>query len=294
MSLQGMQGLFPINILNPGTICVSIDHMQKPTVTPSPSSPSQKPQTHPSGGLLFNLEIVILAAIILATLFTAWTPGEATPETSVQSLSFAPLPTPLPTTGPSATPRQVPLIGIVSGHWGNDSGSVCLDGLTEVDVNQKISSLVQKFLVEKGYDVDLLKEFDLQLSGYKASVLVSIHADSCDYINADATGFKVAAAMANPHPERATRLTACLRSRYTAITGQPLHSTSVTMDMTDYHAFDEIDLNTTAAIIETGFLNLDRNFLTEKPEVAAQGIVDGILCYINNESISTPTPPPGQ
>jgi N-acetylmuramoyl-L-alanine amidase len=266
--------------------------MQKPTKTPSSSLSSQKPHALPSRGLLFNLGTVILAAVVLATLFTAWTPGEATSETSIQSLSFASLPTPLPTAGLSATPRQVPLIGIVSGHWGHDSGSVCMDGLTEVDVNQKISSLIQKLLAEKGYDVDLLKEFDLKLSGYKASVLISIHSDSCDYINADATGFKVAAALANPHPERATRLTACLRSRYSAITGQPMHSTSVTEDMTDYHAFNEIDPNTTAAIIETGFLNLDRNFLTEQPDVAAQGIVDGILCYLNNESISTPTPLP--
>jgi N-acetylmuramoyl-L-alanine amidase len=169
-----------------------------------------------------------------------------------------------------------------------------MDGLTEVDVNLKIASLVQKFLTERGYDVDLLKEFDPKLSGYKASVVLSIHADSCAYINPDATGFKVAAALANPHPERATRLTACLRSRFAAITGQAMHSTSVTMDMTDYHAFDEIDPDTTAAIIETGFLNLDRIFLTEKPKLAAQGIVDGILCYLNNESISTPVLTPSQ
>ncbi len=182
------------------------------------------------------------------------------------------------------------MIGVVAGHWGNDSGSVCLDGLTEVDVNQKIASLVQKKLIERGYDVNLLKEFDHQLAGYKATILVSIHADSCEFINADATGFKVAAALANPHPERATRLTACIRSRYASITGLPLHSSSVTLDMTDYHAFEEIHESTTAAIIETGFLNLDRNFLTEQSDIVAQGIVDGILCYLNNESISTPSP----
>jgi N-acetylmuramoyl-L-alanine amidase len=60
---------------------------------------------------------------------------------------------------------------------------------------------------------------------------------------------------------------------------------SITKDMTSYHAFDEIDPETPAAIIETGFLNLDRQILTQKPDVVAQGIVDGLLCFLNYESI---------
>jgi N-acetylmuramoyl-L-alanine amidase len=143
-----------------------------------------------------------------------------------------------------------------------------------------------------GYNVDLLKEFDPRLDGYKALVLVSIHADSCDYINDQATGFKVAAAISTFYPERAERLTACLRSRYTSTTGMSFHPGSVTADMTSYHAFDEIDTETTAAIIETGFLNLDRKMLTKHPDLAANGITQGILCYVRNEDITpleTPT-----
>jgi hypothetical protein len=56
--------------------------------------------------------------------------------------------------------------------------------------------------------------------------------------------------------------------------------------MTSYHAFGEIDENTTSAIIETGFLNLDRQFLTQHADLAAKGIAEGILCYIHNEDIS--------
>jgi N-acetylmuramoyl-L-alanine amidase len=238
---------------------------------------------------LLSLQIVIGAAVILATLFTAWTPGESGSSPSWEFAQLAPLPTPQATLGPSPTPHLKPLIGIVSGHWGNDSGSVCSDGLTEASVNQNIATLVQKRLVAKGYDVELLKEFDMRLQGYKALALISIHADSCNYINDQATGFKVAAALASPDPQRATLLTSCLRSRYAQTTGLPLHSTSVTSDMTSYHAFSEIDPGTTAAIIETGFLNLDRQFLTEKADVAAQGIVNGLMCFLNNESIETPS-----
>jgi N-acetylmuramoyl-L-alanine amidase len=61
--------------------------------------------------------------------------------------------------------------------------------------------------------------------------------------------------------------------------------------MTQYHAFSEIDPNTITAIIETGFLNLDRKILTNETERVAQGVTQGILCFINNESVP-PTPSP--
>jgi N-acetylmuramoyl-L-alanine amidase len=61
--------------------------------------------------------------------------------------------------------------------------------------------------------------------------------------------------------------------------------------MTSYHAFDEIDENTSAAIVEVGFLNLDRVLLTQHPDRVAKGITDGILCYLNNENISPAATP---
>ncbi|HOD43745.1 MAG TPA: hypothetical protein PKL21_02570, partial [Anaerolineaceae bacterium] len=54
-------------------------------------------------------------------------------------------------------------------------------------------------------------------------------------------------------------------------------------DMSSYHTFREIHTETTAAIIETGFLFLDRKILTEEPDLIADGIVAGILCYMRNE-----------
>ena len=258
----------------------------------APSPPTSQVASRRNRGTLYHLEVVIAVAIIIATLFTAWTPASLRNSNTTQGVggNSAVQPPLQPQSqlaeGVTPTPRARPLVGLVAGHWGNDSGSVCSDGLQETQVNQNIASLVQKYLVAKGLDVEVLHEFDPMLQGYQASVLVSIHADSCDFINNQATGFKVAAAMANPHPERAARLTACLRSRYGQITALPLHSTSVTSDMTSYHAFGEIDENTTSAIIETGFLNLDRQVLTQHADLAAKGIAEGILCYIHNEDIS--------
>ncbi len=265
----------------------------------SPTSRAKSGQSEPSPtpriGTLWSLGVVISVAFLLATLFTAWTPGqytdEQTPAQPTNPAAAAALPTAtLAPNQPSPTPNTQPVIGIVAGHWGSDSGAVCIDGLKESDVNLNIAALVQRYLVEQGYNAELLKEFDLRLNGFQALALVSIHADSCDYINDQATGYKVAAAMGSKHPEQSARLTACLRSRYAQFTGLSLHSTSVTTDMTSYHAFGEVHESTPAAIIETGFMNLDRQFLMDSPEAAAQGIVSGILCYINNESITPPTP----
>ena len=240
------------------------------------------------------VEKTLLVAVLLATVFVAWTP------TSFSTASFsdklALLLTPQPINNPAASAQPALRIGIVAGHSGNDSGAVCVDGngkvtLTEAEVNLKIATLVQKKLVDRGFQVDLLNEFDTRLNGYRAVAIVSIHNDSCEYINDQATGFKVAAALNTRDTNRASRLLACLVDRYQTATGLRFHPGSITADMTGYHAFSEIDPNTIAAIIETGFLNLDREVLTQHTDQVADGVVNGILCFVNNENVE-PTPIP--
>ena len=193
--------------------------------------------------------------------------------------------TPQPATNPgeAAPSGRAIRVGIVSGHQGNDSGTVCTDGVTEAQVNFDHALRAASLLRAQGYTVDILDEFDARLKGYVADVLLSIHADSCAYINELATGFKVARVLDSRLPEAEDRLVACLTARYKAATGLRFHANTVTYDMTKYHAFYEIDPNTPAAIIETGFMNLDRAVLTRKADRVAQGIVDGIQCYLNEE-----------
>ena len=266
--------------------------MNKETTSSSDSIQNIASQPKSSSvGVFRQLQFVILVAIVIATLFTAWTEPGLLPgglsEKITNALTFQ-RSTPgseLPTT----TPRTNPRIGIVAGHSGNDSGAVCSDalgGYREVDINLNVASLVREDLTAQGYDVDLLAEFDPRLTGYHALALVSIHADSCEYINDEATGFKVSAAISTKYPEQAARLTTCLRTRYASITGLQFHSGSVTGDMTNYHAFNEISTDTPAAIIETGFMNLDREILTQHPDEIASGIASGILCFVRNEDIS--------
>jgi N-acetylmuramoyl-L-alanine amidase len=269
--------------------------MEPSAATPNPLTAPEEAGNRtaaPSMSYFKAFQTIISVAILIATLFTLWTPASLFTNslTEKMNLAFEPQPANPNQAGlPTPTARPVPRIGIVSGHWGNDSGAVCQDGLTEADVNLKIATLVQQNLVSEGYEVDLLKEFDHKLLGYQALMLVSIHNDSCDYINDEATGFKVSAAKSNVFPEKASRLTACLVDRYGSITGMRFHYNSITPDMTEYHAFEEINTNTTAGIIETGFLNLDRQILTEQSELVAEGVTEGILCYVRNENV-VPTP----
>ncbi len=240
------------------------------------------------------LIIVTLVGFLVATLFTASHPGELLTSGLGNQLAEALNPAEPSATAswPTPTPRPRPRIGIVAGHSGGDGqakdpGAVCpeaLGGVHEVDVNETVAALVQKALVAEGYEVNVLEEFDDRLNGYLALALVSIHADSCIYVDENATGFKVAPSSHNPSPERTARLTACLHDRYQKVTNLPWHQ-SVTNDMTYYHAFDEIDPDTPAVIIEIGFLNKDNALLTHQPDLVAQGIIAGLMCYLHNEDV---------
>jgi N-acetylmuramoyl-L-alanine amidase len=257
---------------------------------PTPARPAPSARVRPVRAVQATLGI----AILLATLFTALPSRGLVSGGFYERLSL--VLTPRPAEGAPLASQPQLRIGIVAGHLGSDSGAVCVDGngnvtLTEADMNLQIATIVQQQLTEKGYQVDLLREFDTRLNGYRALAIVSIHNDSCEYINDQATGFKVSAALNTNDLNRANRLTACLINRYQEATGLTFHVGSITADMREYHAFREIDPSTVAAIIETGFLNLDRELLTKQTNRVAGGLVDGILCFANNENVE-PTPIP--
>jgi len=238
-----------------------------------------------------GLQTVLAAAFIVASLFTLWTPGSLV-ESGLEAKMALALESAQELGGvaPAVDPEEEARsnrIGIVAGHYGSDPGAVCSNGVTEAELNLEIATMVQKQLADLGYEVDLLEEFDARLTGYQGAVVLSIHLDSCEYVNDQATGFKVTSALSVQDVAGSQRLVACISDRYANITGLPYHAGSVTDDMTYYHAFYEIAPETSAAIIEAGFMNMDYRFLTEKTDVVAQGIAAGILCYINNETIQS-------
>jgi len=172
---------------------------------------------------------------------------------------------------------SVPRIGIIAGHWQFDSGAVCPDGLQEVDINLSIARLVVDALRERGYLAEVLPEYSRKLEGYQAVALVSLHADSCV---GHVSGFKVAARAGRAAAEQDDHLVECLCEGYGKATGLPRHDQTITVNMTQYHAFRVISSETPAAIIEMGFMGSDRELLTEQQDLVVQGIVDGILLFL--------------
>lgn len=176
-------------------------------------------------------------------------------------------------------------VGLIAGHKGNDSGAVCDDGLTEAEVNLKVAELTAERLQRAGIQVEILDEFDPRLRGYRADALVSIHSDSCQ---TEFSGFKVA--NQDGGTAASERLTECLWVNYEAATGLDRHPSTITNNMTNYHAFREIALETPASIIELGFLNADRGVIADQPERAADGVANGIRCFLAPAAQPTDNP----
>lgn len=204
--------------------------------------------------------------------------GTPAPGPLVIPLTSGKTPTPIAMAPDVTATPHTPRIGIIAGHSGNDSGAICPDGLQEVTINTDIARRVVTLLVQKGWEADLLEEFDVRLNGYVADALVSIHTDSCNVPGK--SGFKVARAESNYQLESEDQLVDCLSDFYQKNTGLIFDPYTITYDMTRYHAYYEIDHRTPAAVIEIGFMLEDRELLTQRPEEAAIGIVEGIVCYI--------------
>jgi len=98
-----------------------------------------------------------------------------------------------------------------------------------------------------------------------------------------ASGFKVARITDSAIPEAEDQLVDCLYREYEGVTGLPRHPNSITDNMTNYHAFREIDSYTPGAIIETGFLLEDQPYIVRRPRLVAHGIAAGVICFLEGE-----------
>jgi N-acetylmuramoyl-L-alanine amidase len=268
---------------------------------PRPQRRSQAPTALPDWWIaLRTVFVVALTAILVSTIFSLWTrptffsdefrAGLNQVQATQRVINIQP--TPLP------TETHEIRVGIIAGHSGPpqdpnfdfDPGAVCDDGLTELSVNEAVARGVVTALRREGYTVDLLQEFDPRLTGYNADVLVSIHANDCRDYGEGATGYAVASALARQSTRgKDEYLLNCLISQYGLTTGLP-HHTGLTYDMTEYHNFNEVSPDTPTAIIELGFLRLNRDMLIQRQDLLAQGVSNGIRCFLHPELFGTITP----
>ena len=292
------------------------DSAQVETASPPPAKPAapnsaqarmaaiqrrrSRARAHSAGvvsGFIRSFILVFAAAGLMATMLTWFTPPRSIRESVSQQLSIV-----LETEAATFVPTQTPVrlmagaigrrVGIVAGHSGpqNDPGAVCPDGLTEASVNMNVAQLVVAELQNIGYTVDLLEEFDARLNNYQAAALVSIHANTCQDYGERVSGFLISAAARITARSVDDLLVECIARSYqmqTELARRP----GVTVDMTDYHTFREIHPQTPAAIIELGFLRGDRELLTERPDLMARGITDGVLCFLQPAGRATSTAP---
>lgn len=249
-------------------------------------------------GLKFMV-VALLAAVLVATIFSYWTPDESlSPEFVAQMRVVDSTPgavvlasTPLP------TEDTVKTIGIIAGHSGppqdesfvSDPGAVCDDNrdgipeLTELEINTAVARQVVNNLLNLGYEVELLSEFDPRLNNYRAEALLSIHTNDCQNYGFGATGYNVAGPISRGSLGGGDEpLVRCVINEYGRVTGLDRHF-GLTEDMTSYHTFREVSIDTPVAIIELGFMFTDRQFLTQQQDLIADGITQGLLCYVDPE-----------
>ena len=233
------------------------------------------------------------------------------PSSSQVVIPTSPSPRSTSSANATATIEPIPDVAIVAGHYsksqpGNaavltDPGTVCSDGLKEVDINLAVAQKTLALLAQMGYRVTLFEEFDSRLKDpalgktpdFRSRVFLSIHSNACvtgpNYPLA--TGWKVAHAEPSDVPEADDRLVRCIKQGYSAAV-KPFrlvfNENTITPNMTAYHSFRSIVPTTPAAIIELGFLSQDREILTRHQDELAQGLANGLQTFLQGELCTLP------
>jgi len=156
-------------------------------------------------------------------------------------------------------------------------------GKMEWEIGLAIAQETAKLLEAEGIGVTILPA--ILPSIYKADVFVSIHADQNPNLPY-ASGFKVAAS-AFDQSGKAQRLAQLLKEEYRKATWLNIES-YIPKAMPYYYAFNSekflyaVHPTTPAVIIETGYLPnpRDRAIILSNPQMAAQGIAQGIIKFL--------------
>lgn len=232
---------------------------------------------------------VIFAAALVATLLTLWMPsaftGDALSEQYVGGITAVGQVTKQAEEGITVPlPAEFPdnKVGIIIGNKGRDEGEVCPSGLTEVEINNNVATYLQQALIAMGYEAELLDETDPRLVGYQATILIALHCNTCEYINDNATGFKFAILPSEVKTIDREALTKCLSEHYAKTTGLKYHYQTTSNEIRNYHPFDQLDPLTAAMIFELGYMNLDQDILSNRPQVLADGIAEGLNCFLGS------------
>jgi hypothetical protein len=263
--------------------------MEDPNTEPSGELP--EPEEIPAENIgnkpaaftvMSGFQTVLTIAVIMATLLTLWNPRKLLSTPNLNALLRAEAAQ--QQQAASSTDDTTKHIGILAGHWQDNPGDVCSDGLIEADVNQAIAAKVTQSLTDVGYKVDIFPEYDLALLNYHSAVFVAIYSGSCAESPTPPSGFKVASSLTAQNPDKVNQLAVCLSEQYQKATKLPFTYEVLNPDHPSYHIFRDINLETPAVMIEVGSLKTDRKIVIGQSGSVSDGIVAGILCYINGQN----------
>ena len=182
------------------------------------------------------------------------------------------------------------IIGIIPGHYGFNTGYQCgadFNFVKENDVTLRLAIMVRDYLENRGYTVDFLHEFDPALSDYTGLALVSIHTSRCDTTEKNLSGFYITTGGENTYPSESKRLNDCLTYHYSQNSGLDYLGENYTPGEEMLYSFDTVNDYTTISIVHAGFLGNDYRAISERTENLAKGIADGIICYVENDTVGS-------
>ena len=244
--------------------------------------------------LLFAMVAVVIRSLNIDAIQSSMEPSteqlllvEITPESEQPTRPEPTRPEPMQPV-PTPTVKRPTRVALISGHAGFDSGAICTDAngdvwLTEADINASITEQVTLQLRAADIEVLSLREHDSQLYGLEASLLLSLHSDSC----IDRSGYKAAHHKQSSIPAIEGRLLGCINRFYPNATQLVAHPETITHDMTNYYAFRQVHPRTPAAILEMGFLGGDQALLLENSQQVASGVAESIFCFLRGEGLLT-------
>lgn len=202
-------------------------------------------------------------------------------------------------------PPGPPRVGIQAGHYQNDavpeelsrltkSGAGATSGsITERDVVLEIAEQTVALLASKGIEAVVLPA--TVPPSFIADAFVSIHADANPASRV--SGYKIAAPRRD-ESKKSAALAAALYEEYGKATKLRKDDGNITKRMRGYYAFNwrkythAVHPMTPSAIIEAGFVTspTDQAIIVSKPEIAATGIANGVVAFLTEEGLLTPSP----
>jgi len=114
--------------------------------------------------------------------------------------------------------------------------------------------------------------------------LVAIYSGSCAEEPSPPSGFKVGTSLTAQNLDVVNRLAVCVSEEYQKTTNLAFQYEVVNPDHPSYHIFRDIHPETPAVRFEIGSLKSDRELVMGQPDLVAEGITFGILCFLNLEN----------